>query len=336
MKRLSNVITPVSLADGVSALTLPPAVYALVPEGWQTFEGTIPEFDLEVWATDARALTAATLYGAAVHPHAIANFDLDSVNAGTETFTKTGHGLFTGDGPIRFTSDDLAATKASLDLAPITAVIETVVQAANAGDAGNDITLALTADGTGVGTLDESAFPIIVFHYETAVTTVGDFEDAITASVNLQVKTADGTPATVLTIVNDDFTATNLTNGTDDSALPAGIDVGVDYWVIKTTDDAFKLADSLRDAFDGIYITIGDAGVGVITVSDTADTSRAYWHSHGLLGPASDGAITLTAQSAYLTRRVHHPRAFAYAVVATFGAGAGLVSVTMVPIVDGD
>ncbi len=331
MKRLSNAVTPVQLATAVSSLALPPPTYGLVPEGWNA-EGSVPQFDLEVWSDGTRAITAATLYGAAPHPFAIADIAITSVTNGTDTLGKTAHGLLTGDGPVTLTPGEVAA---ALDLNPLTGVIETVVEAVLAGASGNDITLALVADGTGAGTLDESGFPAIVFHFESTVTTVGDFENAIVASDHLDVRTNDSNLASTLTAVTDDFAAQNLINGAD-AALPTGYDSDTDYYVIKTTNDAFKLALSRLDAFAGTAVAISTNGTGTLTLSDTADTGRAVWHSHGLLGPALDGAISLTSTSGHLSRQNHHPRTFAYAVVATLGAGAGLVYVSMVPIVDVD
>lgn len=99
--------------------------------------------------------------------------------------------------------------------------------------------------------------------------------------------------------------------------IPAGLSASTLYWVIKVDADSFKLALSLTEALTGTAVAFSGNGTGVIKLVDGDDTERVHWHSHGLLGPASDGAIALTAQRAYLTTRPHSARAIAYALVAT-------------------
>lgn len=101
---------------------------------------------------------------------------------------------------------------ATLDLADHTVRVDTVVAAADSGEGGNDITLAFVADGTGAGTLSEGAYPALVFHYESGVTTVTDFESAVAASTYLDVETA-GTGANLITATGDTFSAVNLAGG---------------------------------------------------------------------------------------------------------------------------
>lgn len=121
-----------------------------------------------------------------------------------------------------------ASTKASLDVDVPSTNVDTVVQAKLGGADGNSITLATVADGAGAGTLVETAYPTIVFHYASGVTTVADFETAIRASTYLDVKTP-GTAANVFTAPDDTFGATALAGGIagsftvdDDGALAAG------------------------------------------------------------------------------------------------------------------
>jgi hypothetical protein len=54
--------------------------------------------------------------------------------------------------------------------------------------------------------------------------------------------------------------------------LPLNLLTATDYWIIKLTDNTFKLATSLADALAGTAVDIGDAGTGTHTISDTADT----------------------------------------------------------------
>ena len=113
-------------------------------------------------------------------------------------------------------------------------------------------------------------------------------------------------------------------------ALPGGLSAGTDYYVIKLGDDTFSFATTRALALAGTAVDITDAGTGTHTIADTADTQRVHWHYHGGLG--TDGAIDLTDQKSYMVRVQHTPRAFAYAVVATFGAGSGTVSARVYPV----
>jgi hypothetical protein len=118
-------------------------------------------------------------------------------------------------------------------------------------------------------------------------------------------------------------------------ALPTGLAAGTDYWIEKFDDDVFYLCLSREDALAGEHVSISTDGTGTHTISDTADTERLHWHSHGLLGLAGDGAITLTAQLSYRVRVRHSPRIVAYAVVATLSASdPEAVSAAIYPIVE--
>lgn len=99
-----------------------------------------------------------------------------------------------------------------LDLGPETTNIDTVIEASTPGEQGDDITIEFVADGVGAGTLDESAYPDIVFHFDDATTTVTDFENAVDASTYLTVKTA-GTGANIFDNTDDVLAPTNLAGG---------------------------------------------------------------------------------------------------------------------------
>lgn len=221
MGRLFVNATGISICSGVSALALPPPSFGLVT-AWNDEElGAYEEFDLEMWATGARALTGVTLFGATMQDLVVADLTVASVNETTNIIAVTAHGLRTGDGPLFFTS--------------------------------------------------------------------------------------------TLTV-------------------PAPLVVGVGYYAIEGVDaNHIKLASTRLLALAGTAIDLDDQGTGVITISDSADTERIHWHSHGLLGLESDGAITLDDQKSYMVKCRHRPRAFAYALTATFGAGAGLVSAKVYP-----
>lgn len=203
------------LADAQATLPFPPVAASLaMVTAWNSDQqvGVVPEFDLEIWAPAANNLTAAEIFGAALHPLVVADAAFTAAN--TDIITSAAHGLLTGDGPLR-------------------------------------------------------------------VSTAG--------------------------------------------VLPGGLAAATDYWFIKIDANTGYLAASLANALEGSRVDILDAGTGVHTYSDVATTSRVYWHTHGLLGLASDGAVALTAQKAYVQRCRHRPRTVAYAVSATLSASVASV-----------
>lgn len=106
-------------------------------------------------------------------------------------------------------------SRASLDLEVPGTLIDTVVEAIAGGTGGNSITIAFAADGSGAGNITRSGTDF-TFHYESAVTTVANFEAAVAALAGgdklIRVKTA-GTAGNVLTDPGDTFTATSLAGG---------------------------------------------------------------------------------------------------------------------------
>lgn len=60
-------------------------------------------------------------------------------------------------------------------------------------------------------------------------------------------------------------------------ALPAGLALATDYWIIRLTADTFKLAASLALAYAGTEVLITGNGTGVHTVDVTASTERGLW-----------------------------------------------------------
>ncbi len=158
--------------------------------------------------------------------------------------------------------------KAELDLASVTVNADTVVEEAAAGVAGNSTTLAFVADGTGAGTLDESAYPAIVFHFESGVTTVTNLETAIAASTHLDVKAA-GTGANVLVVADDDFAATALAGGTTET-----VTVDARVYTFKDTLVAagdIKIGASASITLDNLIAAInGAAGSGTLYGVGTA------------------------------------------------------------------
>jgi hypothetical protein len=219
----STVGSGVLVANAVTSLAFPPVTSGDV-SAWTTVGKNPPEFDLEIWAVSANAVSAALLYAAVGHPLVYADNALTSVDHTAETLTKVAHGLVTGDGPIQLTTSD---------------------------------------------------------------------------------------------------------------TLPAGLATATNYWVIKSTDDVIKLAASRADSLAAtpVVVTFTSNGTGTHTIVDTASTERVFWHLVKNLGVLSDGAITLTAQQAYTVRVLNYPRAFAYAVSATFGSAVA-TTIRLFPVVD--
>lgn len=142
-----------------------------------------------------------------------------------------------------------------------------------------------------------------------------------------------------LVVADDDFTATHGTETftaashgleTGDGpiylsnaggALPAGVSAATAYYVIRVDANDFKLATSRANALAGTAQAITGNGTGTHTLSDSADTTRIHYRSDGLLlGPAADGAVSLTIDKGYRVRCKHAPDIIAYAVIATFGS----------------
>lgn len=315
----------VAIATDADAFALPPSAYAVVPSWWNAPAGVVPELELEMWATGTVAVTAAVLYGAT--PHAFSFAD------------------------VTFTAE--LAVASSLDLSTKTTHCDTVIEAADAGESGDYITIAFTAgDSLNAGHLDESAFPALVFHYKTAVTLNSDFDAAVAASTYLAVKTASASPATALVVVADAFGAAHLAGGGDTSlvavahgfetgdgpvrgtgTLPGGLETATNYWTIKDGTGEFNLASSQANALLGTAIEITDVGSGTMKIVATASTERIYWQTHdGLLGLDGDGAIGLTSKLGYRKRLPHSPRVVAYALSATLDTGTA--SAAIVPIQD--
>lgn len=117
----------------------------------------------------------------------------------------------------------LAAIKAYLDLDGLGTLtnLDTVVQEATGGAGGNATTVAVIGDSPSGVTVNESAYPDIVIHYEAGVSTRADIETAIGLSTNLEVKTA----GVATGVVTGALSATNLAHGAS-AWVAAGAGVG--------------------------------------------------------------------------------------------------------------
>lgn len=107
-----------------------------------------------------------------------------------------------------------------LNLAPLTTNVDTVVGYRDSRHDDALPTLALTADGTGAGSFTNTV-DAWVFHFETAVTTVAQFETAVDATTHLKVLTVDGVGTMA---AGDVLVATSLTKSAVGGRLAMAID----------------------------------------------------------------------------------------------------------------
>lgn len=327
MKALRKVASSdlVALATAAGTLGLPPTTFGLVPAWWSSTE-VIPEIELSIWAAEAVALTNAVLYGARLHALTFADITVTAV----------------------------PAVKASLDLATKTTHCNTVIEARVAGIDGNAFTIAFVSSGgaPNAGALTNVGLAY-TFTFKNGTTTVTNFETAIAASADLEVKTP-GTGANILAVTVDEFGAAHLTGGVDSElnhtahglktgdggvqvtstgTFPALLAALTDYFVVVDNANNVSLAATFEDAMNGDVIEFTSAGSGTIKIVATADTERVYWETHdGLLGLAGDGAISLNVQTGYSKRLPHSPLVVGYALVGTLDTGA--LSAAIAPIQD--
>lgn len=115
---------------------------------------------------------------------------------------------------------------------------------------------------------------------------------------------------------------------TTDGALPGGLAVDTDYWIGVVDANTVKVFASREALLAGgsvaasTAIDLTSAGSGTNTLVDTASTERLHWMSAGLLGPAYDGAVVITAAQGYVAQVRHRARALAYALIGTLSSGS--------------
>jgi hypothetical protein len=137
----------------------------------------------------------------------------DAVKAGERlilTFPVAADGesfAFEGGSGLGFT------TFASLDLNPLVTSSAPLIYSRQFGETGNTQTIALVADGTGVGGLEDGEDA--VFHFESGVTTLQNFRDALDDSLWLRVYDDHGASGAALLGAGDVLAATLLSGGVD-------------------------------------------------------------------------------------------------------------------------
>ena len=123
---------------------------------------------------------------------------------------------------------------------------------------------------------------------------------------------------------------------TTTGALPAGLLAATNYWVVRVDANTLQLCTSLANAMASTPVTASftDNGTGTQTYTGVS-SQRVHWLqtrdvNGDLLGPAGDGAITLTSVLGYRARFFHSPTVVAYALTATLSAST--ISASVYPI----
>lgn len=150
-----------------------------------------------------------------------------------------------------------------------------------------------------------------------------------------------------LTVADSTFTTTHAANTLTDAshgletgdgpvrltnaggALPAGLAVDTDYYIIKVDANTMKLATSRANAALGTAIDLTGDGTGTHTMVDTTDTKKVHWRQLGI------EAATLSLASArdgYTFRVDHNSRVIGYAVQWT-GTASNPIEATVSPVV---
>ena len=119
-------------------------------------------------------------------------------------------------------------------------------------------------------------------------------------------------------------------------AIPAGLALLTNYWIIAIDANTFYLASSFANAMAAtpVHVTFTGDGTGTNTYTGTALlSSRVMWCetldvNSRQVGRAGDGAVALTTQTGWRQRFAHSPQTVAYAMSATLSAGTLTASVT--------
>lgn len=112
-----------------------------------------------------------------------------------------------------------------------------------------------------------------------SVSQVGqDWADTVDVPLEIADDTVESVDVSANTLT---LTAHGLLTGdgpvrfTTSNTLPGGLALSTDYWIIRTSANAIKLAARFVDAINLTAIDLTSAGTGTHTLTDTADTLRA-------------------------------------------------------------
>lgn len=303
--RLQTTTAEAEIAiDATSTLAYPPPGSVVIPTSWESADaGTVPEFDLDIWADEAIELTAAELLAGRLHaaPTVVTDgVDVDVADSGAgaltidvvaaaKTYTRTG-GSFVTDG----------------------FVAGQVVLCSGFANAGNN----------GYKTIDTVAATILTMTSATGlVNESGDNDERVLGPI---ISTTTGE---ITSTAHGLLTGDGPMVVTSDDTVPTGFEIG--GYVVKVSDDVFQLAATRAESLlvSPTPILPTDSGVGTVSVTgDADDAERVHYHSMGLL----TDPIELTADRAYTRRCSHRPGVICYALVGTLDTGELWYAVTPV------
>src|SRR5579859_5024629 len=151
--------TGVPLLAAATSAPFPPVSWAYVPYWVTPAVRCVPQLELLMWSDATDNVTAASLYGGVLQAFTIAADNADSI--AFPIITDAGHGLFTGDGPVRLTTSGTlpAGLLANTDywIVKLTAdTYELATSFANAM-ASTPVVVAFTGNGTGTLTITGTA-----------------------------------------------------------------------------------------------------------------------------------------------------------------------------------
>lgn len=300
--RLQTTTSAAEVAiDATSTLAYPPPGSVVIPTSWESADaGTVPEFDLDIWADEAIELTAAELLAGRLH-----------------------------DAPA------LVATGVDVDIADSTAITIDVVAAAKTYTRGSG---SFITDGFVVGqAVTCSGFTNAGNNGVKIIATVGALVLTMTSATGLVNESGGGDERVLGPIVST--TTGNITSAahgfltgdgpmavTSTGTIPTGFADG--GYVVKVSDDVFRLAATRAESLlvSPTPILPTTSGTGTVSVTGDAAAERVHYHSMGLL----TDPISLTADRAYTRRCSHRPGVICYALVGTLDTGELWYAVTPV------
>lgn len=160
------------------------------------------------------------------------------------------------------------------------------------------------------------------------------------------VESVDATANTLTLTAHGLLTGDGPLRWTTTGALPAGLAVATDYWAIKVSANAIKVADSFGRAIAAspTPVDLTDAGTGTHTLVDTSDTVRAGAEILSTARGTREAVVSIQAFGGTATE-AGAPRALLERVVAfatlpsrraaLAAAGVGIGSLGTVQSVDG-
>lgn len=234
--------------------------------------------------------------------YAVAGGTITVTNKGTFVYNFTTAELTVTASEIAFCADK-GLDAAYLDLSTKTLRCATIVydkfaslDYSGTNPYGNATTLQFIADGTGAGTYDESAYPVIVFHYQSGVTTVKNFEDAVVASAKLGIKQY-GKWTNVLTATGDTFAATNLANGRGYKrpyVYPVAMEYGDGNSLVEGSDTMFDYIRGAISALVGVATGFNAPAGGTIEFKSPDGTKVRWQIARDATGRLSCTPVDLT------------------------------------------